>query len=125
MKAEELRIRNLVLFASMFLYVSEISRHGKIRLSSLIDEINTNIENCEEIPLSSHWLLRSGFEKINHRTEGVIYKKGWLTLSEGFSATWRGGYIGRIESVHRLQNIYFGLTQEELIIDLQWKESES
>lgn len=76
--------------------------------------------NLFGIPLTEEWLLKFGFEKINHRIEGIIYKKSWLRFNEyARLIDWRGGSI---ESkvcfyVHQLQNLYFALTGEELTLN--------
>ncbi len=117
MNANELRTGNYIL-------ISTLQEDGdfKNELFSVNSTIIRDAEhygsewNAEPIPLTEEWLLKFGFEKINHRIDGIIYKKAWLRLTEVLMADWRGGYIGRIECVHQLQNLYFALTGEELTI---------
>jgi hypothetical protein len=123
MKASELRIGN---------YIHDVNHpERECRIFRLTSGSNYNIAysygKCYEdgysyektdalqgIPLTEDCLLKFGFEKINHRIEGIIYQKEWLILSETFMTNWRGGRVGRMESVHQLQNLYFALTGKEL-----------
>ena len=71
------------------------------------------------ILITPEWLERLGFEKINHISEGVIYKKEWLRLNDKCMVIdWRSGGIDcrLIKSIHQLQNLYFALTGTELQI---------
>jgi hypothetical protein len=112
MKAEDLRIGNW------------INEFGIPRQTKPLDIVGLRqIEQASKIcidltpiPLTEEWLLKFGFEKINHRTEGIIYQNKWLRFTETFYADWRGGAIGKIQYVHQLQNLYFALTGNELTI---------
>ena len=126
MKAQELRIGNFII---------DLLRpdRGPVKVFRLTSGTNYSITYCygsanedsyvkneyyKHIELTEDWLLKFGFEKINHIRDGIIYKKAWLVF-EGqttFFATWRGGSIGKIGSVARLQNLYFALTGDELIL---------
>lgn len=112
MDARELRIGNYV-----------YNRHGDLH------EIGYNCFNkfahptmdgnpsgFAPIPLTEEWLTRFGFDKINHITEGVLYKKDWLRISASLNPEWRGAPIKRdaVQYVHQLQNLYFALTGAEL-----------
>jgi hypothetical protein len=73
----------------------------------------------EPIPLTTKILELVGFEKINHRFEGIIYKKEWLRITESGVTEWRGGYIkNKPLYVHQLQNLYQALTGEDLYVNL-------
>lgn len=75
-------------------------------------------EVFEPIPLTSEWIEKFGFEKINHRIDGIIYKKDWLRISEHCQPLdWCGGYLhNNCKYVHTLQNLFFALTGSELTI---------
>lgn len=118
MKANELRIGNLV----------RNNMNGEILkpCDVLCDGINTdnyeglNYGFIEPIPLTEEWLLKFGFEK-QHNEEDFDYwfKNDFLNdiiweHSEGFCHNLN--YGGDIKHVHQLQNLYFALTNEELIL---------
>lgn len=109
MKANELRIGNWVSNGEIeFQITSKDIYHLDVYVGRVI---------ANPIPITPEWLQRFGFEKINHRIEGVIYKKEWLKLTESCAGVdWRGGHIQRerCKYVHQLQNLYFALTGEEL-----------
>lgn len=112
-RASELRIGNLVIIGkkedTVFNFVFE-------RQSGYVIN-NCPVSDLEPIPITEEWLVRFGFEKINHLTDGIIYKKDWLRITEHFSMDWRGGYIKNAPAyLHQLQNLYFALTGNELEI---------
>ena len=86
-----------------------------------LGECTLSLENIEPIPLTKEWLLKLGFDNR--------YESHWKsTYSDGFGA-WdfilqkpteeRNYYwyeFAKIEYLHQLQNLYFALTGEELII---------
>lgn len=125
MEAKELRIRNLVLYAGMYLYVSAINRHGEVTLSSLIDETCTDIKNCKPIPLTEEWLLKFGFIpcigrisvfEINLR-DISNYKALIFYMTNG-QVDIDSTQLTYIKYVHQLQNLYFALKHEELEVKL-------
>jgi len=125
MKPQELRIRNLIIDklrpdrgpVEVFRLTSGSMYSITYHYGKAFEETYQNNDCFKHIELSQDWLLKFGFEKINHIRDGLIFKKAWLVFEgTGFYATWRGGPIGKIESVARLQNLYFALTGEELTI---------
>ena len=94
MKAEELRIGNLVLVDGEITIVKGWMIH-------LIQIEKTSNKKIEPIPLTEEWLIRFGFKK-----DMVL-----LTNSDGDNF-----YLSdfKIEYVHQLQNLYFALTGNEL-----------
>ena len=119
MKASELRIGNLVNSESCFT--------NKLTLYNLIQiEMNPN-HPYKPIPLTEEWLLKFGFKDSQN-----MYDNRWET-EDGFEieiqgkdyayCIWGGEdapatthFIGHCQHVHQLQNLYFALTGEELII---------
>ncbi len=112
MKAAELRIGNWVMYSSK-IQVNE----NKIR------ECVDHPDRFEPIPLTEEWLLKFGF--INDIDED------WRNDILRLNADWNNeegwffyvNYNGlrpseHIKHVHQLQNLYFALTGEELIIKL-------
>jgi len=103
-------------------------------------------KDIKGIPLTEEWLINFGFEKINERTFRIIDKskdeklgykdeRNWKELdiiyweyiamgsyAKGYKFKWNDEkYVNyqkekTIDYVHKLQNIYFALTGEELTI---------
>jgi hypothetical protein len=126
MKAQELRIGNFIIDdlrpdrgpVRVFRLTSGNSYSITYSWGKAFEETYENADYFKHIDINEDWLLKFGFEKINHIRDGIIYKREWLVL-EGqisFFGTWRGGSIGKIGSIARLQNLYFALTGEELIL---------
>lgn len=74
--------------------------------------------NCEGIPLSEEWLLKSGFEQYTPS----YFQRGDISVDGSFR-DYVLVIIGNAESfkikikyVHQLQNLYFALIGEELTI---------
>ena len=69
------------------------------------------------IPLTEEWLLKFGFEIGYNKTKMLdVYCKDFGILierSNGGNFYYKKVYIS---SVHQLQNLYFALTNEELIL---------
>lgn len=123
MKANELRIGNLVILKKDFYTY----RKGNIfKLSNVgIDYLdrwqdmgasdNLRITDVEPIPLTEEWLVKLGFYKINeseyrHTEYFYNFKKGWFGICEGVGME----IVFDMKHVHSLQNLYFALTGEEL-----------
>ncbi len=74
----------------------------------------------EPIPLTEDWLLKFGFEKINH-----IHGYSFYSLSKSKKhiqgieiyerrTAYKGFSVKHCEYVHQLQNLYYALTGQEL-----------
>jgi hypothetical protein len=70
------------------------------------------------IPLTEDWLLKFGFEKINHVHGYVFYshRKSKISVYLDMKIEWMGYLTACKTYVHQLQNLYFALTGEELIL---------
>ena len=85
-----------------------------------IDHLNClNSGRCEYDPitLTEEWLLKFGFEKSESK---FYYKKSFgvhldFTAFNFQSCLWLSD---NIKYVHQLQNLYFALTGEELILNI-------
>ena len=112
MKANELRIGNLVhFFKDTPAMAVAISSHT-LYLTQGGGFINPKTEECVPIPLTDEWLLRFGFEK-----SGRFYRLGALTIEVRktyFRVCLCGNFLVNLLFVHKLQNLYFALTGEEL-----------
>ena len=101
-KASELRIGNLV------------SKNGEWFET---DFITINMaHNYEPIQLTTEILVRCGFE--DDKKEMIRRLRGNDFVLDGYSNDYNGFYLGRIDYLHQLQNLYFALTGEELIVNL-------
>lgn len=126
-KATELRIGNYVLINGIYCIVDGIDKDGNIETDTFPD---TDIKNCEPIPLTEDILLKLGFEKYDN---GVGFKAiyfGMNILNTDFylRKSYKGGYywgfdrdkgnefkdVQPIKFVHSIQNLYYCLTNEEL-----------
>jgi hypothetical protein len=119
MKAQELRIGNLV----------RNNLNGEILkpCDVLCDGINTdkieglNYGFIEPIPLTEEWLFKFGFERQenNWKTLDLHFATiGWEKLAGiALSFEKESIYLPHIKYVHQLQNLYFALTNEELILN--------
>jgi hypothetical protein len=135
MKAEELRIGNLVWISdtvTLMLYreIEKINIHHLMGLTGWKEPI----VEIEPIPLTKEWLIRFGF---NYEDPLIYGKSGWylklknqdlpsfiffnnhLQCSLFISSSFNMCFIdinGHCEHVHQLQNLYFSLTGQELTI---------
>jgi hypothetical protein len=109
MKANELRIGNYLNTINGVKRVSDIS----------IDRYCWFTDNqCEPIQLTEEWLVKFGFEKEldrvyrknkSHMIEFIFYEEGVLCTSQSVC-------LNKIKHIHQLQNLYFALTGEELVL---------
>jgi len=137
MQAIELRIGNYLNEAVRTKISRNIAYYEIKKIHSLdIHHLETFPESkaFEPIPLTEEWLLKFGFKhqnkynlesnlyskKLNSKYYFTIYSKtetldfktkfiGWKVLNIAFDL--------KIDFVHQLQNLYFALTNEELIIN--------
>lgn len=114
LKANELRIGNVIRLQHLTqpLIVEMISN----------DEVATNrsflfISAYEAIPLTEEILLNCGFGKKNYSMMCHIYSNGKFEIQNNFTIYFQSKWI-KLECLHQLQNLYFALTGEELIINL-------
>ena len=109
MIANELRIGNWITaryeddYAVNQIAVNAVSEIG---VNRFYGETEFYIENCEPIPLTEEWLVRFGFRKGT---------KGWFK-TYGKNLKFNLYMYRKHEHVHSLQNLYFALTGEELIL---------
>lgn len=135
MKANELRIGNLVKSGKGIYLVSTISEFEIMVLKSVKDGEYIECSNViyQPIPLTEEWLIKFGFERqvgtkgcnewilkewsIEDRSEeSDSFLKDNPDIIDCFGV-WRWDvYLHDIKHVHQLQNLYFALTGEELTI---------
>jgi hypothetical protein len=135
MKVNELRIGNYVFYNSErkeFGFVSGVqeflTNDGKIAINRRLD-IFYDTKDIEPIPLNEDWLLKMGFIKDEFTLKfgiGLFWCKNncddsyYIDFEKDLGGFYIGangyGYLRNIEYVHELQNLYFALTGEELVI---------
>jgi hypothetical protein len=120
MKAEELRIGNLIKWDS----TGDIEKVVKIGYNNVN---NVHESDLQPIPLTEEWLAKFGFRPLNDH-EFSLWVDEWeclslyaepypksfvIGLSRGLKDIWNKS---NIQNLHQLQNLYFALTGQELTI---------
>ena len=129
MDVKELRIGNYVNHTdnedTWLMEVITVSAEGcHTECNGIFDFIEPNL--LEPIPLTEEWLVKFGFEIDFYGGQGnVTYyaKKGKFKLysiedDKSYQYDWTKNMFTMIKHVHQLQNLYYSLTQKELI----WKK---
>lgn len=128
MKSTELRIGNYVGDENDIAIVESIDKDGCM-LQFINDEKKgfRITQPINPIPLTEEWLLKFGFEKkiddlfaikLKYLYNSVKYyedEKIWIYYNDDNNAGCNA--IADFKYVHQLQNLYFALTGEELIIN--------
>lgn len=83
-------------------------------------ESNPNDKDFKPIPLTEEWLNKFGFKKDNNLYTkdfcGGLYSLQLNLDYNGTHFTYYDGYVV-LDFIHKLQNLYFALTGEELTIN--------
>lgn len=126
MKATELRIGNWVSFlikGTPIFVQSKVASVAETRLRLESDPLTFyDIEgNIQPIPITEEWLLKMGFQKSDsgrmYLNDDFYFENGQLWIGAPDGQFWR--YVmaqGNYDYIHQLQNLYFALTGEELIV---------
>ena len=130
MKANELRIGNMVKIRGNICKVANISGFISESITGVMIDKHGNkkhlypeMNDIESITITEEWLLRARFIKSFAVTNFAIQTEdGVLDLVpssyEGYHVFFEDNWICTIQYVHQLQNLYFALTGQELIINL-------
>ena len=125
METTDLRIGNLVSYKNEDIVVVDAVSKDFILTLGLF-KIST--PDIEPFPVTEQWLLDFGFVKkhVNFRTQSnpTAYNGGILKLNDftiyldkaEIEWAYRATVLDAPKYVHQLQNLYFALTQEELIL---------
>jgi len=135
MKANELRIGNLITFKGKVRIVDGVSLCGShlmprvplVNLHYMYQEKELlNINKLEPIPLTEEWLLKLRSREslpVNYKNIYIMLDRFLLTYqaSYGFWYVYDFSceemlYITKVEFVHEWQNVYFALNGEELTL---------
>lgn len=121
MKAEELRIGNLVWTDySGEMLVSAIMDDKKnqylcLRKNENFPDGRYIIGDVSGIPLTEEWLLKFEWQLVRNKS---YYINSYFSISDTRCLYYHGDFTGIvIKHVHQLQNLYFALTGEELTIN--------
>jgi hypothetical protein len=116
MNASELRIGNYV-HGNPYDGVIRIFNNGKCVIKHKSGIEKCEIKNLQPIPLNKEWLLNFGFEEyaISYYKLGEVYI---YYANTGLHEYRLREFNIIIKHVHKLQNLYFALTGEELILNI-------
>jgi hypothetical protein len=122
MKANELRIGNYV-----FAQSSKLVRQNKVERTRVVQIQSVNYQTANKydpIPITEEWLVRFGFsdkKRIYQGTADVWRNEGFRIskhkLDNFYVFKIYRSRVGEVKlmHVHQLQNLYFTLTETELI----------
>lgn len=124
MKANELRLGNYVHIPGLLkssLVVGTIEAISKEEVKT--DKCEAHVSLFQPIPLTEEWLIKFGFEKIGSNYRKLYdYGLGFREFVLYYNTCDKNLFIKsmnyriEIELVHQLQNLYFSLTENELIM---------
>jgi hypothetical protein len=123
MKANELRIGNWVYDNSKG-FADRTIGERQVSHELIYSMACGNDKEISGIPLTEEWLLKFGFTR-GFRDEFEIknkdsYFQSLRKSNDGYVHCWSGNFddieSSEIQHVHQLQNLYFALTGEELIV---------
>ena len=118
MKAEELRIGNIILLDDEEIILTGI-KGNTVFWKNGFDMTGLTGSEIKPIPLTEEWLLKFGF--VQFPASNLWDKEDfWAIYKKVNTDEWRCDHLEmQFKYVHQLQNLYFALTGEEL----QLKES--
>jgi hypothetical protein len=124
MKASELRLGNLVNFGVKVVPIKSIHTESVLKdevrvyveLNEKLQHYCLDIIEIEPTPLTEEWLLKFGF--VKHKTTDIYptFAKQMFNWNDGILYIIGYGFMNHIKYVHQLQNLYFALTGEELVV---------
>ena len=132
MKVQELRIGNIITHKDINMFrVDEIRQTNEgyiVRMytcDNLESKMNMLLSLAEPIPLTPELLKKCGFVKSKLEGYDVHFKYSHHKLYSAITALYDSKFsiklddVARgIKSLHQLQNLYYALTNEELVIKL-------
>jgi hypothetical protein len=129
MKANELRIGNLVIYEQTTHFITLVDRLGFIETRWLNQNIDESDYRCsigaiKPIPITEEWLLKFGFKESDEGFMKIKTRKKSIYLEINlrdkrtilFSSNHYYNDIYHVKYIHQLQNLYFSLTQKELTL---------
>lgn len=120
LKENELRLGELRVGITLNIFPFEKVGFNPVTIDAqrLIALLKGNETTYHPIPLTPEILVMYGFEKklVLGSTDKYWYSIGELSYNESHKGWWFRGKLKDIDYLHQLQNLYFSLTGEELII---------
>jgi hypothetical protein len=127
MKANELRLGNIIMFADYDGVVYKKISAIKLNEFGFYSDIDgTNFGICEPVLITKEWLLKLGFEysdfyknykiKAGQYFNSIKYDNDdceWCYNNDSSDAGCY--YVCSIKYIHELQNLYFAINQQEII----------
>lgn len=125
MEVKEFRIGNLVIYNGMIMRISEIcspkplkdKRYSDKYIIELFDGaglISCTLDDIEPIAITEEYLLKFGYWKLDYKDSHFVIKGHVIWKCNDLFMCEKNGII--LKHVHQHQNLYFALTQTELII---------
>lgn len=125
MKAEELRIGNLLLLKTKLTRTIKVENVGIEGINYEWNDMNQecySFEFLHGIPLTPEILDKAGFEKNIKYNSRYIHKENSLIIEflwyEQIGVYLYDVFLCNVEDVHQLQNLYYALTGKELTVNL-------
>lgn len=126
-QTKELRIGNNIEFDGEIITVIGISKNKITYNPSKVLKYEINAKHFDPIPLTEEILLKFGLKKIDDNLwqykNGYLigfYTKRWFIGKYNFDDMVE--MITSFDYAHQLQNLYFALTREELILKTSHKK---
>lgn len=115
---KDLRIGNLIEWSGHLNVVEAIFTHADNAPTVMCNPLEAERELSEfsPIPLTEDWLIRLGFEKVNHIHGYTFWHHKEYRLSIYDTKTeWMSAYVKHhCKYIHQVQNLIFALTGKEL-----------
>lgn len=116
MEAKELRIGNWVFNDRVINKIENLLSNGVCTLKTLQDNfIKARYELIKPIPLTEEWLIKFGF-KPDVDIPNWLVRNGLKCNIKNMEFSYLAAKLKKPIYVHQLQNLYFALTGEELIL---------
>jgi hypothetical protein len=123
-QANELRIGNLVTINKTALHFDGSGKDETFCISEIKEGVlqfkgfhaGEHYSSIEPIPLMEEWILKFGFKQSIPKTKIFSLGSFWIRHYGEEIGIYETRNHKKIEYVHKLQNIYFELTDKELTI---------
>ncbi len=118
MKASELRIGNYILLDGDEIMVTGVNGSIVYWMDGY-DVTALSGSKIEGIYMTEERALKLGFKKRKEQDIITYYKSGFVicfNTKHHITCTYKGAFLRNVSFIHELQNLYFALTGDELII---------
>ncbi len=121
MECKSLRIGNYVKHSNIAepICITGITPDGKVTFKMPFDnnlDCTSDIDNISGIILNYDIINKCVFSK--NVSSILMFKNNGDIIIRGYEADYNGLYLGRVNELHRLQNIVHALYEEELEVNL-------